>query len=176
MLRNSHKDSQREVIRLETTISNQSKVIVDLCRDLEWQKQLARQQTKQLEAEKIATATERETTATEIQKLKAAHKENETSVDKLKQENQSLEGNVEALIDMSIKSNVVGRGYAEENKKLSDQTAILSRELELIRGVLMNQLSGLMPNLSNLSAVLNSRSSTRRNPRRRARKSARETT
>ncbi|KXX74519.1 Golgin subfamily A member 4, partial [Madurella mycetomatis] len=121
-LRKSHEDKRQEIIGLETTISGQFEVILNLSQDLEVQKQVAEEQIEQLVRRNAAFVSEREAAEMEIRKLKAALKEHEVCIDKLRLENQSLEGDLEALIDMSIESEAIQGGYVEENKKLTDQT------------------------------------------------------
>jgi len=173
-LRKSCEDYYHEITDLKTTISSQSEIILSLSKDLEVQKQAEMEHIKQLETENSAAISEREAMAMEIQMLKIAYKGYQAYVEKTRQENQSLESDVEALIDMSMESEAIGGGYAEENKRLTDQAAIINRELDLIRGVLVGQLSDLRPDLSNLSTVLNEHLRSRKNPKRRCRERTKE--
>ncbi|KAL2016135.1 hypothetical protein VTK56DRAFT_4226 [Thermocarpiscus australiensis] len=169
-LRKSNEAKRQKIAGLKTTISSQFEVILSLSNDLEVQKQIMAEHLKQIEREKAAAISDREAIQRELQTLKAAHKAQESYLNKLRQENKSLEGDVEALIDMSIQSDAIEGEYVEENKRLTEQAANLTRDVDLIRGALMDHLSGLEPDLSNLSVALSNRSANRRNPRRRCRK------
>ncbi|KAK4193174.1 hypothetical protein QBC35DRAFT_446320 [Podospora australis] len=163
----SDEDKLNEIIELKTTISSQFEVILNLSKSSEAQRQVAAKQIEQLETEKAAAVSEREALATEIQMLKPAYEEYVTYADKGRQENQNLEGGLKALIDVSIESQAIQGDCTDENKRLVDQVAILNKELDLIRGVLMDRVSGLRPDLSNLTAVLTDRSGNRKSPKRR---------
>jgi chromosome segregation ATPase len=166
----SNEAKRQKIAGLKTTISSQFEVILSLSNDLEVQKQIMTERLQQIEREKAAAISDREATQTEFQTLKAAHEAQESYLYKLRQENESLEGDVEALIDMSIQSEAIKGEYIKENKRLTEQAAKLTRDMDLIRGALMDHLSSLEPDLSNLSVVLSNRSAHRRNPRRRCRK------
>ena len=173
-LRKNHEYKRQEIIGLRATISSQFEVILGLSRDLEAQQQVNADRIQQLERENAAALLGRDDAVLEIQRLKDAYKEDQVRIDKLREENQSLKGDMEALVDMSIESEAIGEGYAEENRRLADQATSLNRELDLIRGLLLDQLSGLRPDLSNLSAVLNDLAGNKKATRRRPRKSPKE--
>jgi chromosome segregation ATPase len=165
----SNEAKRQKIAGLKATISSQFEVILSLSSDLEVQKQIMTEHLNQIEREKAAAISDREATQREFQTLKAAHEAQESYLNKLRQENESLEGDVEALIDMSIQSEAIEGEYIKENKRLTEQAAKLTRDMDLIRGALMDHLSSLEPDLSNLSVVLSSRPVNRRNPRRRCR-------
>jgi chromosome segregation ATPase len=172
-LRMSNETKRQKITGLKTTISSQFEVIQSLSYDLKVQKQIITENVEQLEREKAAAISDRDAAAAEIHTLNAACKEYESYIDRLQQENKTLEGDFEALIDMSIESEAIDRGYAEENKRLTEEAANLNREMDLIRAALMEHLTGLKPDLSNLSDALSKRSANRRNPKRRCRENSR---
>lgn len=166
------KDMECQEFEFKATILSQLEVIVDLNRHLEAQQQRTSQQIEHLEREFSAVVSEREAASLEVQRLKAVHEGHEAYIEKLRLEKQNLEGDIGALIDMSVESEAIRTGCAEENKRLNDQVAILDRDLGAIREVLTDQLSGLQPDFGNLPFVLNRLS--RRNPKRRCRKGVTE--
>ena len=56
---------------------------------------------------------------------------------------------------MIIETEAMKGECVEENKGLRGQVAVLNRELELIKGLLMDRFPDLNPTLNNPSAVLN---------------------
>lgn len=71
----------------------------------------------------------------EIEKLKAFNVEHKKSLHNLKQENQNLQANLDASINMNIETEAIKRECVEKNKGFRDQVAVLNRELELIKGL-----------------------------------------
>ncbi|KAK4031550.1 hypothetical protein C8A01DRAFT_51411 [Parachaetomium inaequale] len=119
----AEKDSIIEHLEGAYTLSN----------DLRVQKQITAEHIEQLEREKAAAISDRDTAAAEIRVLKTSYEEYESYINRLRQKNKTLEGDFEALIDMSIESETIQGGFAEENKRLTAEAANLSRDIDLIR-------------------------------------------
>ncbi|KAK3935054.1 hypothetical protein QBC46DRAFT_424194 [Diplogelasinospora grovesii] len=131
-LRQCHADKVEEVNGLRAAISTQLVTIVGIREEMETQQRTRAQEIERLEEEKASAISEQEAASAEIQRLKADHEEFQISLGKLQQENESLEGDVETLIGMSVRSEAI---YIEENQRLSDQVTILNWELGLIKGI-----------------------------------------
>ena len=159
----------QKIAALKATISSQFEVIQTLSNDLKVQKQVTAERVEQLEREKAAAISDRDAAAEEVCALRTSCEGYQSCIDRLRQENKTLEGDFEALIDVGIESEVIRGGYAEENKRLTAEAANLSRDIDLIRAALMEHFPGLAPDFSNLSDALSKRSVNRRNPRRRCR-------
>jgi hypothetical protein len=85
----------------------------------------------------------------EIEKLKAFNVEHKKSLHNLKQENQNLQANLDASINMNVETEAIKRECVEKNKGFRDQVAVLNRELELIKGLSTDRFPGLNPTLNN---------------------------
>jgi len=70
---------------------------------------------------------------------------------------------------MNVETEAMKGECVEEDKGLCGQVAVLNRELELIKGLLMDRFPDLNPTLNNLSAVLNDQAGGRRSAERRRR-------
>jgi len=136
------------VIRLKAVLSNQASIINEIHEQLHLLQQLRAR-------EKAAFILARQAASTEIARLGASCHEHETELKKIREENLSLQGDVDALIDMSIESDAIGGAFTEENKRLNDHVSTLKGELEAVRKTLENRFPGLYSDLSNLSDILN---------------------
>lgn len=155
-LHQSQMDKEVEITDLRTTISTQLGIMRN------FQNEVAEQ--------KGITYSVREAASAEIERLKAFYEENERKLEIARDDNQNLQNDIDALIDMSVQTEEMENGYLEEKQNLESQLAIQNRELELIKVMLMERFPDLKPDLSNLPQMLKDQTGPRRNDKRRCRR------